>query len=213
MIFDDLDSMWRNEDATNILKAALDTSPVREISWVSAQTINVSKMSDDKKTALFKQIDRQINGEPLEDELPPEDEYEDEDEDAPKGKKKVRGAATSANTFNPDKLKYPSTFDFTGRVVFISNLEKDDFDPAIMSRSAKINMDLSPEQILSRMRKILPTLGGSDVSIEQKEELLDHLLHMHKRKEITAVTMREFTKGLDIVRSGVPNWKDLVIYA
>jgi hypothetical protein len=63
------------------------------------------------------------------------------------------------------------------------------------------------------MRKILPTLGGTDVSIELKEELLDHLLVMHKRKEITAVTMREFTKGLDIVRSGVPNWKELVVYA
>jgi len=82
-----------------------------------------------------------------------------------------------------------------------------------MSRSAKIGMDMTPEQILQRMRKILPELGGTDVSIEQKEELIDQLLLMHKRKEITAVTMREFTKGLDIVRSGAPNWRDLVIYA
>jgi hypothetical protein len=212
VIFDDLDSMWRNEDATNILKAALDTSPVREISWVSSQTINVSRMSDEARDKLFKQIDRQISGEPLDDEMPPEDEDEDQDEDS-KGKKKKRGTATSAGTFNPDKLKYPSTFDFTGRVIFISNLKKDEFDSAILSRSAKINMDLTPEQILERMRKILPTLGGDDVPLPQKEELLDHLLVMHKKKEITAVTMREFTKGLDIVRSGVPNWRDLVRYA
>lgn len=211
VIFDDLDSMWRNEDATNILKAALDTSPVREISWVSAQTINVSKMDDERKDKLFAQIDRQLNGES---EPAPEPEPEDEEEDEdPKAKKKKRGTAEPAATSDPNKIKYPSTFDFTGRVVFISNLKKEEFDTAIMSRSAKINMDLSPSQILDRMRKILPSLGGTDVSVEQKEELLDHLLKLHKQKEITAVTMREFTKGLDIVRSGVPNWRDLVVYA
>lgn len=210
VVFDDLDSMWRNEDATNILKAALDTSPVREISWVSAQTINVSRMSDAQKSELFKKIDKQINGEALEDEAVFDSDESDEDEGDGKKKKK---AATSAQTFNPDKLKYPSMFDFTGRVIFISNLKKEEFDTAIMSRSAKINMDMTPQQILIRMRAILPSLGGDDVSLKQKEELLDHLLVMHGRKEITAVTMREFTKGLDIVRSGVPNWKELIQYA
>jgi hypothetical protein len=212
VIFDDLDSMWRNEDATNILKAALDTSPVREISWVSAQTINVSKMDDERKEKLFAQIDRQLNGE-SEPAPEPEPEDEEEDEDPKAKKKKRRGTAEPADTSDPNKIKYPSTFDFTGRVVFISNLKKEEFDTAIMSRSAKINMDLSPSQILDRMRKILPTLGGTDVAVEQKEELLDHLLVLHKQKEITAVTMREFTKGLDIVRSGVPNWRELVVYA
>jgi hypothetical protein len=176
VIFDDLDSMWGNQDATNVLKAALDTSPVREISWVSSNTVNVSKMDDDEREAFFKTIDDQISS-------------------------------------DPSKVRYPSSFDFTGRVIFISNLKKEEFDTAILSRSAKINMDLTPAQILQRMRKILPSLGGDDVSIERKEELLDHLLVMHGRKEITAVTMREFTKGLDIVRSGVPNWKELIQYA
>lgn len=176
VVFDDLDSMWGNQDATNILKAALDTSPVREISWQSANTVNVSKMSPDDLEEFYHNLDTQIEQDPV-------------------------------------KARYPSTFDFKGRVVFISNLKKEEFDSAIMSRSAKINMDLTPEQILIRMRGILPTLGGDDVALDKKEELLDHLLVMHKRKEITAVTMREFTKGLDILRSGVPNWKDLVQYA
>lgn len=200
VIFDDLDSMWGNEDATNILKAALDTSPVREISWASAQTINVSKMSDERKQDLFAQIDRQINGE---DEF--EEELDDEEDDKKRAKKKPKAGS--------DKIKYPSTFDFKGRVVFISNLKKQDFDTAIMSRSAKINMDLTAAQILQRMRKILPTLGGTDVTVEMKEQLLDRLLEMHGEGLLDAVTMREFIKGLDIVRSGVPNWKELLVYA
>ncbi len=205
VVFDDLDSMWGNEDATNILKAALDTSPVREISWVSNQTVNVSKMSDERKAELFANIDKQLAGETV----VLDDGESDEDDDEDDGKKKKKGKAA---VLTPDKIKYPSTFDFTGKVVFISNLKKEDFDTAIMSRSAKIDMTMTASEILQRMRNILDTLGGSDVSREKKEELLDHLLDMHKRRQLDAVTMREFIKGLNILRSGAPNYKDLLVY-
>ena len=204
VIFDDLDSMWGDKEATNILKAALDTSAVREISWASANTINVSKMSDAKRQELFKQIDRELHGpsdEEIDDMLDDEDE---DDDDAPKKKKKPAKAG---------KVKYPSTFDFKGRVIFISNLKKDEFDTAILSRSAKIGMDMTPEQILMRMRQILPTLGGTDVSVEDKEELIKQLIKLNDEGELDQVTMREFTKGLDILRSGAPNWRDLIVYA
>ena len=205
VIFDDLDSMWGDKEATNILKAALDTSAVREISWASANTINVSKMSDAKREQLFKQIDRELHGPSDEeiDDMMGDDEDED-DGDTPKKKKKVA---------KPGKVKYPSTFDFKGRVIFISNLKKEEFDTAILSRSAKIGMDMTPEQILMRMRDILPSLGGTDVSIEDKEELIKVLIKLNDEGELDQVTMREFTKGLDILRSGAPNWRELVVYA
>ena len=199
VLFDDLDSMWKDKDAANYLKAALDTSPVREISSATANNINVSKMSDEDRQHLFAQIDRQINGEEQE-----ESTDEDDEEEAESGKKKPK-----VN----EKLRYPSTFDFKGRVVFISNLRKEEFDSAILSRSAKIDMSLTPEETLFRMRSVLPKLGGEDVKLEVKEELIEVLLKLHKTKVIDAVTMREFTKGLDIVRSGTPNWRDLIQYA
>ncbi len=196
ILFDDCDSMWGNEDATNILKAALDTSPVREISWNARNTINVSKMSDEKKQELFKTIDRQLAAEAGMDDDTSDDTSDDDT--------KIRKNAP---------LRFPSSFDFKGRVVFISNLKKEEFDSAIMSRSAKINMDLSPKEVLMRMRAILPNLGGDDVSLEKKEELLDHLIHMNDRGELDAVTMREFVKGMNILRSGAPNWRELLVYA
>jgi len=175
VVFDDLDSMWKNQDATNILKAALDTSPVREISWSTGKTVNVSRMDDNEREELFDKIDADIIA-------------------------------------SPEDVRYPSTFDFTGRVIFISNLKKSEFDSAILSRSAKIDMTLTGEQVIQRMRAILPTLGGTDVSLERKEELVDALMEMHKKKQIDVVTMREFIKGMDILRSGAGNWKDLLVY-
>lgn len=200
ILFDDCDSMWGNEDATNILKAALDTSPVREISWNGKNTLNVSKMSDEKRQALYKQIDKQLAADAgdADADLPSE-----EDEDAEEAGVKVKRGGP---------IRFPSMFEFKGRVVFISNLKKEEFDSAIMSRSAKICMDLTPEEILKRMRTVLPTLGGDDVSIDKKEELLDHLVKMHGEGELDQVTMREFVKGMLVLRSGVPNWRDLITY-
>ena len=204
VVFDDLDSMWRNEDATNILKAALDTSPVREISWDSNNTANISKMSKETQEDYMARLDRQIAGESepaAEDDE--DDDYSDSLDDKPK-----KGKAKAAK-----KLKFPATFEFTGRVVFISNLKKEEFDTAIMSRSAKIDMSLTAQEMLKRMRAIIGGLGGDDVPIEKKTELLDHLLHMNKSGELDQVTMREFIKGMNILRSGAPNWKDLVKYS
>ena len=200
ILFDDCDSMWGNEDATNILKAALDTSPVREISWNGKNTLNVSKMSDEKRQALYKQIDKQLAADAgdADADLPSE-----EDEDAEEAGVKVKRGGP---------IRFPSMFEFKGRVVFISNLKKEEFDSAIMSRSAKINMDLTPEEVLKRMRTVLPSLGGDDVSVERKEELLDHLVKMHGEGDLDQVTMREFVKGMLVLRSGAPNWRDLCQY-
>lgn len=198
VIFDDLDSMWRNEDATNILKAALDTSPVREISWDSNNTVNISKMSKEAQQDYMERLDRQIAGEAVE-------EVDDDDDDDEEGGRKKKAKPAK-------KLKFPATFEFTGRVVFISNLKKEEFDSAILSRSAKIDMSMSAEEILKRMRDVLGGLGGDDVSLERKTELLDHLLSMNKKGQLDQVTMREFIKGMNILRSGAPNWRDLIQY-
>jgi hypothetical protein len=201
ILFDDLDSMWKDKDASNYLKAALDTSPIREISSLSNQMKNVAKMTDEEREEYNDRFDKYLAGE----DSSAEDDEEDEDGDDEDGGKKKKS--------KKEKMKFPSTFDFKGRVVFISNLRKEEFDTAIMSRSAKIDMSLTPAETLKRMRTILPTLGGTDVSVEDKETLIQELLRLNGSGELEAVTMREFIKGLDIVRSGDPNWVSLVKYA
>ena len=208
VVFDDLDSMWKDKDAANILKAALDTSPVREISWASNNNVNVSKWSDERKEDYNSRLDNLIAGGSNDEEEEEEDEDYEEATGDDSGRKKKKDKKEK-----PEAIKYPSTFEFKGRVIFISNLKKEEFDSAIMSRSAKINMDLTPEEILQRMKSVLPHLGGDDISVDRKQELLDHLTDMLGDGQLDTLTMREFVKGMNILRSGAPNWKDLIIYA
>jgi len=71
-------------------------------------------------------------------------------------------------------LKLPSRFEFTGRVIFISNIHESKMDSAIKSRSFVIDVTLKASDVIKRMESILPKIGG-DTPIEEKKEVLDFL--------------------------------------
>ena len=52
IVFDDLDDLFTNEDCASILKAALDSYDVREISWSSKKMVNVVGMQRDSKNTI-----------------------------------------------------------------------------------------------------------------------------------------------------------------
>lgn len=57
-------------------------------------------------------------------------------------------------TSNPD---LPDSFEFTGRIIFISNKSQDNVDQAILSRSMAIDLTMSSEDKLKRMEFIIET--------------------------------------------------------
>ncbi len=198
IVFDDLDSVWKDKDTANILKAVLDSNDERIVDWQSNRTIDLSRKSDEEKKKFMDDLDKRLASG---DDIASDDSDSDSDGDGDK------------KPIKKGPIKFPAAFEFKGNIIFISNLKREEFDSAVMSRSAKINMDLTPEQIIKRMRSILPTLGHPDVPLEQKEELVDHLWKMFKGKEIEMLTFREYVKCEKILASGVPNWRALMQYA
>ena len=146
IIFDDCDSILKDDTAKNILKGALDSYGKRIISW----------------NADFK------------------------DEDLPK------------------------SFNFEGRVIFISNLAQDKIDQAIRSRSMMIDLSMTTDQKIDRMEHIaaLPEfLPEYDAKIKSDalaliREIKDEV------KEISLRTLISVAK----VRASNDDWKDLATY-
>lgn len=110
------------------------------------------------------------------------------------------------------KIKFPSEFTYTGRIMFISNLSRNDMDTAILSRSASIDMTLTAEQILSRIEANIDKLGGIAATKDQKLEVLQFFKERAAQGKITNPNMRMFISGVNLVMSGLPNWKDLLKY-
>lgn len=159
LVFDDCDSVFRDENGRNMLKAALDTKAIRKISWMK------------KSSIVFDPKDFENN---------PEGEF---------------------NALEAGLV--PNKFEFAGRVIFISNLEKEKADPDGAIRSRSILIDVAPDDatLMERMKKLLPYLEPTDMPLKDKEEIFEF---MKKAKD---VSMRTFVKAAGFKRAGLANWE------
>ena len=179
LVFDDTDSVWENDDAVNILKAGLDSSPVRSVSWSSPMTQAVAHMTDDEKAQYTKSVDNQIKNDPT------------------------------------GKVKLPADFDFTGKIIFISNKPHSELDSAVLNRSMFIDMTLSSDQVFERIEGIMDKLSAPnsfDITVETKREVFDYLKEQIANKKMKYVSIRTFIGALGVASSGDPEWKRLLKY-
>jgi hypothetical protein len=73
-----------------------------------------------------------------------------------------------------DKEDIDPFFNFTGRIIFISNLYASQIDGAIRQRSICVDLHMSTEEVTEHMRNILPLLE-KNVSMDIKTEVLDYM--------------------------------------
>jgi hypothetical protein len=145
ILFDDCDSVFRDDNAVNVLKGALDTAKVREISWNSAVPL---------KTA--------------------------------------------------DKRQVPKKFDFTGKVIFISNLARKKIDAAIRSRAFMLEIALTKDDMISRMWSLLPKVeipSGAQVSGVMKDKAMNLLTQAADEADDVELSLRTLLKAIAIVNN------------
>ena len=97
----------------------------------------------------------------------------------------------------------PAYFEFTGRVIFISNLAKDKADPdgAIQSRSILIDVNPDDATIMERIKTLLPYLEPKDMAMKDKLEIYEFM------KSANDVSMRTFIKAAGFKDADLPNWQ------
>lgn len=104
----------------------------------------------------------------------------------------------------------PRSFNFEGRVIFISNMDQDRIDQAIRSRSMMIDLSMSAEQKIDRMEFI----ANSDEFMPEfdathKQDALKLIRELaNEAKEISLRTLISVTK----IRSANKDWKEMATY-
>jgi hypothetical protein len=105
----------------------------------------------------------------------------------------------------------PQSFEFKGRVIFISNLSSTSLDQAIISRSMAVDLSMTTTQKVDRMRHLLASNEFlPEFSVQSKTDalgLIDTL--KDKVKDLSLRTLIQVTK---IRNSGGKNWKNLAEY-
>jgi len=101
--------------------------------------------------------------------------------------------------------EYPSQFDFTGRVIFISNKSKQSIDGAILSRSLSVDLTMTKSEKIGRMSHILPRILP-EIPIEFKKEALEFLESV---SDDCSLNLRTLIMVSKMRFSNSENWRDM----
>jgi len=105
----------------------------------------------------------------------------------------------------------PRSFNFTGKIVFISNMSQDSIDQAIRSRSMMIDLSMDDDQKIERMEYIIKSPEFmEDFEMDHKMEALDLIRQLKTvAREISLRTLIQVTK---IRASAGAMWKEMAEY-
>lgn len=104
--------------------------------------------------------------------------------------------------------EYPNQFNFTGRVIFISNKDRQKIDGAILSRSLTVDLSMTPQEKIERMSFILNRILP-DFPLDVK---LDALNFLDLNKDKAQLNLRTLIMVSKIRRQFTENWQDLATY-
>lgn len=150
IVFDDCDSIFKDADAVNMLKAALDSYDTRKISYLTSK--------------------------PLKDEM-------------------------------GDPI--PTSFEFTGKVIFISNISQSAMDEAIKSRSFVSDISMNTEQMFTRIEQLMTKMEPG-IPVQAKESALQIMKRLNTKYSGVEINLRSFIKASRICAMGFENPEAMV---
>ena len=150
IVLDDCDSVFKDDDAVNILKGALDSYDSRKISYITSKSL-----------------------------------------------KDTYGA------------EIPRHFEFTGRIIFISNIDQSKLDEAIRSRSFVADIDMTQDQMFTRIEQLMPKME-TRIPIVAKEQALQLMKELNAEFNGLDVNLRSFIKAARICAMGFDNPKMMI---
>lgn len=150
IVLDDCDSVFKDPDAVNMLKAALDSYDTRNISYITSK--------------------------PLKDQF---------------------------------GTHLPRSFEFTGKIIFISNLDQSTLDEAIRSRSFVSDISMTTEQMFMRIEGLMEKMEDK-IPAKAKQQAMAIMKELNEKYDGISVNLRSFIKAARICAMGFENARDMV---
>jgi len=150
IVLDDCDSVFKDMDAVNMLKAALDSYDTRKLSYISTKPL------------------KDAYGDPV-----------------------------------------PRHFEFTGKIIFISNISQSKLDEAIKSRSFVSDISMNTKQMFQRIDDLKDQIE-TKIPNEVKDKALEIMKALEKKYDGVEINLRSFIKACRICAMGFENAEGMV---
>jgi len=120
-----------------------------------------------------------------------------------------RAATMSSGQGGTTDYKVPQKFEYSGKIIIITNLERKNLDKALLSRCPSIEVNFSVKEMIASIKKMYDYVSP-EVDIKVKKEVLEYLLSLYKKDKNIEISFRTFQNSVG-ARTVSPNdWKDMV---
>lgn len=114
----------------------------------------------------------------------------------------------SWHSANTDRGGLPSSFEFKGSIIFVSNLPASKLDPAVVSRTITANLELTNNEIIDRMAGIAEDVEHK-IPMEMKQEVIEFL--RDNADKFNALSLRTFLQACRLRKSS-QNWQQMILF-
>lgn len=119
----------------------------------------------------------------------------------------------NAESFGSDE-DLPRSFEFTGGVIFISNMPMYKIPQALISRSMPADVSMTRSEIIERMRAIVKEGEFlNEYSMSDKSEALEFIAENANRPEVKSINLRTLINVCKARVAKPDHWKRLALYA
>jgi hypothetical protein len=106
----------------------------------------------------------------------------------------------------------PNSFLFTGRVVFISNMNTQQLDQAVVTRSLCVDLSMTTQQKVERMQHLLTRAEFmQDADAVHKRDAMELIAEV--QDSVKELSLRTLIQCVKIRSTGSANWRELAEYA
>lgn len=120
--------------------------------------------------------------------------------------KQVSATTQGAVTYN-----VPQKFEFTGKIIIITNKRFKEIDKAFISRCLTIELNFTPEEFIINIQKMLKYIMP-DVDMNIKMEVFKYIEHLSSKGPLEGLNFRTFQSCVSIRLLYPENWKDMISY-
>lgn len=107
--------------------------------------------------------------------------------------------------------KGDNEIEYTGRMIFLANLQHSQLDGAVKTRASCVDVSMNADEKIERIKFIANKPGyRDDIPEELKQEAIGII---EANKHSPKLSMRTLLEALDYIASGEENWRDLLIYS
>jgi len=107
------------------------------------------------------------------------------------------------------RSKTPDKFEFEGQLIIITNLNKSQISPALLSRAPAYEVFYDTKQVIDALQKLLK-FTHPKVPVSVKQEVYDYITMLYKYDNNINISFRSFASAVD-ARVGNPHaWKPMV---